>query len=38
MVAIVNPRPVNPSGGLSYPDLENVKKAIEKGMGMIAAA
>jgi indolepyruvate ferredoxin oxidoreductase beta subunit len=38
MVTIVNPRPVNPSGGLSYPDLENVKKAIEKGMGMIAAA
>ena len=30
MVIIVNPRPVYPSGGVSYPDLENVKKAIER--------
>jgi hypothetical protein len=38
MVTIVNLRPVYPSGGVSYPDLEIVKKAIEKGMEMIAAA
>ena len=30
MVRIVNPRPVYPSGGVSYPDLENVKKEIER--------
>lgn len=30
MVTIVNPRPVYPSGGVSYPDLESVKKAIER--------
>ena len=30
MVIIVNPWPVYPSGGVSYPDLENVKKAIER--------
>lgn len=30
MVTIVNPRLVYPSGGVGYPDLENVKKAIER--------
>jgi len=30
VVAIVNPRPVYPSGGVSYPDLEKVKEAIEQ--------
>jgi indolepyruvate ferredoxin oxidoreductase beta subunit len=30
VVTIVNPRPSYPSGGVSYPDLEQVKGAIEK--------
>ena len=30
VVTIVNPRPVYPSGGVSYPDLEEVKEAIEQ--------
>ncbi len=30
VVTIVNPRPVYPSDGVSYPDLEKVKKAIEQ--------
>jgi indolepyruvate ferredoxin oxidoreductase beta subunit len=30
VVTIVNPRPVYPTGGVSYPDLEKVKKAIEQ--------
>jgi len=30
VVAIVNPRPVHPSGGIPYPDLEEVKQAIVK--------
>lgn len=27
---IVNPRPVYPTGGVTYPDLDDVKRAIEK--------
>ena len=30
VVTIVNPRPVFPSGGVSYPDVEKVKEAIEQ--------
>ncbi|MHB8091621.1 MAG: indolepyruvate oxidoreductase subunit beta [Syntrophales bacterium] len=30
VVAIVNPRPVHPSGGVPYPDLAEVKQAIRK--------
>lgn len=30
VVTIVNPRPLYPSGGVSYPDLEQVKRAIEE--------
>jgi indolepyruvate ferredoxin oxidoreductase beta subunit len=28
VISIVNPRPVHPSGGIAYPDLEEVKQAI----------
>jgi indolepyruvate ferredoxin oxidoreductase beta subunit len=28
VISIVNPRPVHPSGGVAYPDLEEVKQAI----------
>ncbi len=30
VITIVNPRPVYPSGGVPYPDLDEVKKAITK--------
>ena len=30
VITIVNPRPVHPSGGVAYPDLDEVKKAIIK--------
>ncbi|MCF8049668.1 MAG: indolepyruvate oxidoreductase subunit beta [Desulfobacterales bacterium] len=30
VITIVNPRPVYPTGGVSYPDLEKVKEAIEQ--------
>ena len=30
VVSIVNPRPIYPIGGVPYPDLEEVKKAINK--------